>query len=112
MSRKGKQAREDTIQQHLREIEGEYDVEIEWSYRQKGEIDGRNRSTVTATAIPLAWSWLPRGSWAVSGEVIQTALGASEMRAHLEVLCRLCLDLQMTRSFGVTESLYFIRPAA
>jgi len=108
MSRGAKRKREEVVNQYLREIEAEYDVEIDWDYAPKGDIDGRARSRATANAIPLPWCTVQGGYWSVSGEVIETALGASELRAHLEILSRIRLDLQMTRTYGTRESLYWI----
>jgi hypothetical protein len=111
MSRAAKHRRQEVVNQYLREIESEYDVEIEFDYAAKGDIDGRPRSRCTCLAIPLPWTSIQGGYWAATCEIIQTAHGASELRAHLEVLSRIRLDLQMSRSYGLRESLYWVAVA-
>lgn len=100
--------REEAVNQFAREVEAEYDVVLSWEYSARGEMNGRPRALATATAYPLAWSELPLGRWAASGEIVQTSTGSRELKAHLELISRLMVDLQIARAYGVAECEHFI----
>lgn len=100
--------RHDSVNQFVAEVEAEYDVAINWEYSARGEVNGRSRALATCKAFPLAWSELPVGAWAVSGEIISTTTGASELQAHLRLVSQLMIDLQMARAFGPAECLHFV----
>ena len=99
----------EAVEQFAREIETEYDVALSWEYSARPEISASPRALATCTAYPLAWSDLPMGRWFVSGEIITTAKGVGELKAHLKILSTLMMDLQMCRSYGVKECEYFAR---
>lgn len=100
--------RHDQVERFSRQVEADYDVSLTWEYSPRGEQNGKARALATLKAEPLAWSDLPVGRWFVSLEIIQTSTGAREVSAHLLAVSKIMVDLQMARSYGVSECEHFV----
>jgi len=106
-----KTSRQAEVERFERWLEAEYDVIITWDFSPRGAIGNRPRALATAWASPNLWCDVPTGSWASSGELIETQDGAGELKARLRILTLLMNDLQMCRAYGLEECELFV-PAA
>lgn len=84
-------------------IETEYGVSTDWSYTSRGMLGQSARALATITAFSLDPEFALEGRWEVSGEVVMDAKGTKELQAHMLVLSKLMLDLQMFRMYGTQE---------
>jgi hypothetical protein len=91
-------------------IETEYDVTLDWHYTPRGMLGQNARVCATAIAVSGELWGMPATHWEVSGEIVTDTRGVKELQAHMELLSRLMMDLQIGRMYGVGECEYALSP--
>jgi hypothetical protein len=89
-------------------LETEYGVSIEWEYKVRGMLGESERAIATAVAVGVGDVPCLGYRWEVSGEILVDRIGMKELQAHMEILSRLMMDLQMERMYGIDECEYAI----
>jgi len=109
-NRRRKDDRRAELQRFSYWLESEYDVALEWEYSPRGMLGHHERALATVVARSTVLHRALDVRWEVSGEIIVDPRGLRELQAHMEILSRLMMDLQMERMFGVEECEYAILP--
>lgn len=92
-------------------LETEYEVVTDWSYTPRGMLGQQARALATITAYSTNVEYSLEGCWEVSGEIIMDPKGIRELQAHMLLLSKLMLDLQLFRMYGTDECEYWrLRP--
>ena|SRR5215212_1321988 len=95
------------VEAFLREIEIEYEVDVTWTFRALPEGPVGPMTIVILTCEAPPWSDDLDGSWEVR-DAWPDRLAMGKMAAsQLRLLGRLALDLQVFRTYGLSECEYF-----
>lgn len=93
-------------------LETEYACSIEWEYTPRGMLGQSARALAIAIATRDELVYPDGVRWEVSGEIVMDTQGYKELKAHMEILARLMMDLQVERMYGVSECEYALSPPA
>ena len=107
-NRRRKDDRRAELQRFTHWLETEYSVTIDWEYSYRGALGEAERARAVCVCVGQDSLSLVGYRWEVSGEVIMDKVGMRELQAHMEILSRLMLDLQMERMYGIDECEYAV----
>lgn len=89
-------------------LETEYEVMTDWSYSPRGMLGQHARAVATITAYSTDPEYALEGRWELSGEIVMDGKGTKELQAHMLLLSKLMLDLQLFRMYGTQECEYWL----
>lgn len=110
VNRRRKDDRRAELHRFSRWLETEYLVSIDWEYSPRGMLGHSERVLATVVAVGVGEDGPAGVRWEVSGEVVVDGKGVKELQAHMELLSRLMMDLQIERMYGVAECVYALFP--
>lgn len=106
VNRRRKDDRRAELQKYTQWLESEYMVSVEWEYTPRGMLGKCERALAICIATGVGEEGPANVRWEVSGEIIVDPSGVRELKAHMEVLSRLMMDLQIERMYGIHECEY------
>ena len=92
----------------LQELEVEYGVVIDWNVTPGVTRLGELGSRISCSAVPTPWGGWPNVYWELSDVVPYSTPASLVDRAHLLLLSKLGLELQLCRTFGLDAGDYVI----